>query len=192
VNWLVFLLAAYLSLVLEAGLDGLLQVGATVPSLTLVLAVHVAWSAPRSGVPWAMLVLGFGQDMAHPLRVWSGEDLPLLGPWCLGYLAAGYVCLQLRPQLRRSSPLAFAMMTLAAGVFMHLVVVALITARGLPVPTGDPPEGWIVADELVARFLALVYTILLAAPLGVVWERTTPLWRFASAKHATARLHRMD
>lgn len=191
-NWPVFLIAAYLTLVLESGLDALLRVGEVVPSLTLILAVHVAWSGSRSSVPWAMLLLGFGQDMTHPLKVWQGEDLPLLGPGCLGYLAAGYVCLHLRAQLRRASPVAFALMTLAAGVFLHLVVVVLITARGLPFPTGEPPEGWVAADELVARFLTLVYTVVLAAPLGMAWERTTPLWRFVSGNHTAARAHRLD
>jgi len=191
VNWFVFLLLSYLALVLELGLDGLIHVGHVVPSLTLILAVHVAWSAPRAIVPWAMLVLGFGQDMTHPFPVWQGQDIPLIGPGCLGHVAAGCVCLHLRPQLRRASPLAMVLMTFAAGVFMHLVVVAMVTARGLSVLTGDPVPGWDVPDELVGRFLSLLYTVLLAVPLGSLLGRTNIIWGFAPGKAAVTRSGRM-
>lgn len=190
-NWIVFLVASLLALMLEAGLDGLFRLGNVVPAMALILAVHVAWSAPRAVVPWAMLVLGFGQDMTHPFPAGQGGDLPLLGPGCLGYVAAGYVCLHLRPQLRRASPVAMVLMTMAAGIFMHLVVVAMVTARGLAFLTGEPVEGWNAPDELVTRFLSLLYTAVLAAPIGGLLERTNKLWRFSLNKGGPSRAGRL-
>jgi hypothetical protein len=145
----------------------------------LILLVFVAVRAPRSAVAWAALVLGFLIDL-KPLPMPNElADVALIGPGCLGYLAGGFVVVHLRSMVFRESSLTLAAMVLVAGVFAHLIMVALLTMRGLPWPLGEPVHGWDVADQLAGRFMEVVYTAGCAVPVGTLLRRLTPLWGFA-------------
>ncbi|MEX0654561.1 MAG: hypothetical protein WDZ31_02840 [Phycisphaeraceae bacterium] len=174
-NWLIFAIAAYLLLALESGLRTLLAVGDGVsPSFLLVLAVFIGMMAPSSVVPWAFLAIGLLVDLQPgPVR-----DVTLIGPAALGYLAGAYVVLQLRTLVFRESVLALAVLVLAVGIFVQLVYVALLTARGLPMLTAEPVVGWSAADQLVHRFLELLYTAVLAIPLGLLLFKSAGIWSF--------------
>ena len=80
--------------------------------------------------------------------------------------------------LFRESVITLTALVFATGLFIQLVIVGIYTARGLPWLTGQPVEGWNAADQLVQRFLALLYTTGLAVPLGALLLRTTPIWGF--------------
>lgn len=174
-NWLIFIISAYLLLALQEGLRTLLTIGDVSPNFILVLAVFVGMMAPGHVVPWALLALGVLMDLQPgPVR-----EATLIGPAALGYLAGSYVVLQLRTMMFRESVLALGVLVLAVGVFVELVTVAVLTARGLSVLTGEPIAGWSAPDQLVHRFLALLYTAVLALPIGAVLFKTAPLWAFA-------------
>ncbi|MEX0884814.1 MAG: hypothetical protein WD009_00100 [Phycisphaeraceae bacterium] len=175
-NWLVFLLLAYAAAALESGLRGLLVIGSTTPSFLIVLAVYVGLLAPASVVPWAWLVLGVVADL-QPGPLAEG---PIVGPMALGYLVGGVLVLQLRKLLFRESALALVACVLAAGAAAHLVAVALLTARGWGWILAEPIAGFSPADQLATRALDLVYSALLALPVGLVLLRTTKIWGFAS------------
>jgi len=190
-NWIVFAIFAYLALALENGLDQMLSVGVVTPSFVLIVAVYVAMTANRSAVPWALLILGLLEDLTHPYHVGHGLDLPVVGPYALGYLAAAAICLQLRGMMATGSPLSVALLVIPAGILMQVVAVAMVTLRRLPLLQSDPVTGWIAADELVHRFGVLGYTAALALPVGFVLIRTAPLWRFAHAATARSRARRL-
>lgn len=174
-NWLIFAVAAYLMLALEVGLRTLLAVpgpDGVAPSFVLILAVYIGLMAPASVVPWAMLALGVLID----LRPGADPAVTILGPAALGHLAGAAVILHLRALVFRESVISLAALVLVTGIFIQLVAVALYTARGL---TGEPIAGWNAADQLVHRFLMLVYSALAAVPVGLLLLRTTPVWGFA-------------
>jgi rod shape-determining protein MreD len=169
-NWLVFSIFSAAALLFETGLRPLWHIGPASPSLLLILAVFVALAAPPVAVYWAMLVIGLLMDA-------SGAAPPaLIGPSALGCLAGGYLALQLRPIFYRESPLPLAVCVGIVGVFVLLVVAALLTVRAISFLGGTPD--WDPADYLLNHFLSVLYSAAVALPLGWLLRRSRPLWRF--------------
>ena len=54
-NWIVFVICAYVTLAMDRGFDLLLTFDGIGPCFTLILAVYVALRARPSTVPWAMI-----------------------------------------------------------------------------------------------------------------------------------------
>ena len=178
-RWPVFAIMGYLLLVLDTGLSTLLAVNGISPSLTLILLAFVAlWANPMAAA-WAALALGLAVDLNTPIQTAHlATDAVLIGPAALAYLTGAYVTVQLRGMLFRDSPLAVAVLVLVAGAFVNLVIVAMLTLRGLPWPIAEPLHGWSAADQLVARFFGLLYTAAVAVPAGYLLIRTQGLWGF--------------
>lgn len=173
-NWLTFIITTYILLSAEIGLRGLLVIGDQVyPGFLLILLVFIGLAASHHTVGWAALILGLLVD----LQPTTGA-LAVPGPAAIGYLVGGYAILQLRTLLFRESVLTLAIMVFAVGIFVNLAEVALYSFRGLGFLAGEPIPGWSAAGELVTRFLRLLYTTVVAIPLGWVLVKTTPLWRF--------------
>jgi len=189
-RWTVFLIFAYLFLAVEIGLDRLLEYGGVSPSFLLILGVFVGLSAPRMTVVWTMLILGLLTDLTYGHTMSDGRLLWLTGPATLGYLCGALVVLQLRALVVRESAISLAVMVFVVGVFVHLVVVAILTLRGLPWPTASPIADWSAADELAGRFFELLYSAILALPLGFVLARTEPLFAFLAGKSRAHHHHR--
>ena len=182
-RWSVFAIFAYLALLLDTGLGALwtdpfgLSIGR--PDLVLVLLVFIAMWSPGPTVTWAALILGALVDLSAPyFFVNQEESSVLLGPSALGYLAGAAVVLQVRSVLFRQSPLVIPVLVVVAGLFAHLVVMVLLTLRGLPWLHTTPIEGWAASDQVVRRFFMLLYTALIAFPVGSLLRRTEPLWGF--------------
>jgi len=178
-NWIAFGIAAYMCLALEMGLRTLLLfpgggIGQVSPSFMLVLATFVALRAPAAMVTWVMLVLGLLVDLTST-TIANG---PVLGPASLGYVLGGWAVLQLRAMVFRESVLTLAVTTCIAGVFVHLGTVFLLSMRG-PV-TGEPVASFSAADQLVHRFLQLLYTVALSLPAGLILLRLAPAFGFRS------------
>jgi cell shape-determining protein MreD len=179
-NWLLFALVSYLALVAETGLRAIWTVSLPIagdlsPSLLLIVLVFVGLHASPWTVTWSALALGLVAD----LQPGPMPEATLLGPTALGFLAGAYAVVQMRAMVFRESLLTFVILVLLTGLFVHLVAVALLTLRGLPWPLGEPIPGWSAPDQLVHRFLELMYTAALAVPAGLVLFRTTRLWAFA-------------
>jgi hypothetical protein len=180
-NWLVFAIFAYIVLALDLGLRILLAIpdaAGTGPSLTIILAVFIALWAPNLAGYWALLILGLLTDLIGPWKV--------VGPGALGFAAAGFLVVQLRPMVVRESLLTLAILVFAAGLFAHLVITALILLRGLPFVAGLDP-GWSAADQLLRGFFEVVYSALMAVPVGWLLGRLRPLWAFQIAPGGTRR-----
>ncbi len=194
-RWLTFAVAAYLVLALQTGLRTLWVlpvVGGVTPDLLLILLVFVALWAPGMKVAWGALILGLLADL-HPLPVLhSMQDAAILGPGVIGFLLGAYVVLQLRTMVFRDSLLTLCILTFIAGLFVQLMIVALITVRGvhLPVVSGfladAPVPGWSPSLELLRRFLGLIYSALVAAPLGWLLLRFRNLWAFDAQRGMAA------
>lgn len=182
-NWLIFGLFSYLAYVLQAGLAPLWTLGErTEPRLLLVLLVYIALQASPTTVAVAALALG----LLHDIRQTS---VPMLvGPWALGYLAAGYTLLQLRNLLFRDSVFTIAIMTFVAGIFAYLVSTALYTLRGVSFLLSQPVAEFSAANAMFQGFLDLLYTAVIAFPLGYALIKSHKLWSFQGGNfHGTSR-----
>jgi len=175
-NPFIFLLFAYLATVVQGGLNPLWEIpggaGSATPSLLLILAVFIALTGPGVVACWAALILGAIVDLSSPVAV--------LGPHAIGFALGAYVVLQLRSLVFRESVFTMALMTLAAGIFVHLAAVALVAIRGMPITPGEAIEGFRAADELVSRFFNVLYATVMALPVGWLLLKTSLLWGFPS------------
>lgn len=190
-NWLVFAVVAYVALALEVGLGSVLHIGTVTPSFLLILAAFLGICASPAAVLWSFLILGLLADLVHPYAAADGiTDVALIGPTALGYLFAAYAILQTRGMFYRESTTTLAVMVGVAGVCMNLAAVALLSFRGLPMLTAEPPPGFSAADELVHRFWQLLYTGVIAVPVGLLLWRLEGVFGFDYAKghHGRGRL----
>ncbi len=184
-RWIVFIIFAYVLMALEAGLSSAWRIGLSTPHLLLILLVFLGLYAAPMPLAWAALLLGALVDLSPPFwpvatGVW---DVAILGPSILAYLAGAYACLQLRTIVFRDSPITLAAVVFVVGIFVQLVTVGVLTLRALPLPgivwfMGSPIPNFQPADELMRRFFDLVYTALMAIPLGMLLLRSVPLWGF--------------
>lgn len=190
-RWPVLFLFLFVALVVQLGLRTLLMqpfgfdVGE--PQFVWILGVFIGLSASGRVSPWLWLGMGALVDLTQPLTVRLAVEeiqVTLVGPACLGFLLGGYAVSQLRPLVVRDSPLAVGFIAFTAGILLQLAIVAVLSLRGLPLPwlRGEALVGFSAADELVRRFLELIYTALVAIPLGYVLIRLRPLWGFHVGK----------
>lgn len=195
-RWSIFAVFAYLALVLQSAVPVMFEMRAwevkPEPSIVVVLMVFIAMGAPQTIALWSALILGLLVDMTSPLPIVTAmqetRDVALPGPYALGYVTGAYAVLQIRGMAFRDSPFALAIMVFAAGLFVHLVSVSLISFRALPIHPSDAIPNWHAADELVAAFFNLLYTTLLAIPLGFLLIKSDPLWGFPSQRTSGGRL----
>lgn len=177
-NWFVFALTAYLFVAIQSGLTPIWTVAGTTPNLLLILAVFVGVSAGRTTVMWALLIIGLLLDLLPgPLS----EQGVILGPHAVGYLVGAYAVLQLRNLMFRDSLPTIALMVFAVGGFAALMETVLYAFRGLPWLAGEPlGADWGATRQLWRRVEELIYTAVLAVPLGLALRSTKKFWGFAS------------
>jgi rod shape-determining protein MreD len=188
VRWIVFAVAALIGVVFDTGLSEILRIeklGHVRPSLCAVVAVFVALSAPRTAALWACLILGLLLDLAHPLTVPVNRVVYLVGPHALGYLVGGWLVVSGRAMVFRRRPLTIGVMTVLCLLAAQLVAVGFYVLRSRPWYPGEPifwteTSAW---AELGVRMLAVVYSGLLAIPVGWLLVQTIGLWGFPVSPH---------
>ena len=182
-RWVVFLVAAVITTVLDVSfIDGLAPDAARVirPSLTVVLAVFLALSAPRMTALWACFCLGLLLDLSWPVTDNENRLLYLVGPYTLGYVAGAWLTVRSRPVLFRQRALTIGVVATGFVLVVHAVAVTLYLLRSL-----HPSGGVIWTDGSIGRaigaaLLATVYTGLMAIPAGWLLVKSAPLWGFQS------------
>lgn len=175
-NWLVFVIAAWVSFGLEFGLRDALQLGELniSPHFAVILLVFVAmWAAPGAALS-ASVIIGIGLDLFYQLKLDDGSDVVVIGPHALGCLLAGYAVINMRALMFRKNVLSIAFLSLVATALMQVVVVALLTARGAYDALVFGPA----MAELGQRLGSAVYTGLVAFPLGAMLNVLRGVFRF--------------
>ncbi len=182
-NWLVCVITFYLAVVLEAVLRptfGVLDSG-VFPYLPLIVLVYVALQGPASAVIWVGLLAGVVTDLQGGGPLASAPAM--VGPHALAYMLVAYLILRVRATVFRDS-----LITLAAGVFVagligHLLAVILLGLRDVLMEI----EGFSAADELVYRFLSLVYSAVAALLVGWLLHKTGAWWGWSSSRTRNPR-----
>lgn len=175
-NWLAFIAAAYISYALQGGLAPLWTLNGITPNLLLVLMIFVGLHAPRSVTLVAAMILGLLMDL-RPGPLASGGAL--VGPHTLGFLIGGYATLQLRNLLVRGSVITLVLLTFIVGSFTALTEVLLYSLRGLPMLAGEPMP-WRALPQLLVRGQGLIYSAVLAVPLGLLLKFSIKSWGFTT------------
>lgn len=163
-NWAVFGVLSYVLLALSYAGGSMLSVWGVRPEPMLVLVVFVSLMAPWRVAMTAALVGGLCLDL---LKLYPG-GVVLVGPQTLGLLMGAFVVHQLRNVVFRHSLLTVVILTGVGGVFAEIFSTALLVVRALPWPVGEVFAGWSAADALFGGFLSVVYTSVLAVPIGWV------------------------
>ncbi len=188
-RWTVFAAFAFLACALDAGAQPLMVVHILgmdiVPNFLLLLTAFVALWAPQSSSIWAGLLLGLLTDCLVRLPATDGRTyMALLGPNALGYALAAYTVVQIRNIFKRESAIALTVCLFLAGIMAFLLTIMIITGRGVYT---EPIPGWHGLPQLGRAALCLLYSSILALPLGWLLEKTRPLWGFENTGINTGR-----
>lgn len=180
-RWLTLAVAAYAAFAVEAGLGPLLRIAGVTPSLLLLLVAFVALWAEASAAVWAAVVLGVLADLL-PGGV-------AVGPHAVGFALGAWLVLQVRGLVFRQATWTILAMTLLVGIAAYPVAEVLVSLRfwwsGVDAAAGkDWPGFW---SRLGVDTLRLLYTAVLALPLGWLLDRSAPWWRFATRPSAERR-----
>lgn len=173
-NWLTFAILTYLAFALQALLMPIWPMQGHEPMVLLILLVFIGLQAPSMAVAWSALVLGVLTDI-----ILQEHKVGLIGPWAIGFLAAGYAMVQLRNLLFRDSMFTVGIMTLIAGVFALLVATMLQAFRGVPMLGNEPVVGFKAAEQLYLGFFTLLNTAIVAIPVGYALLQMRGLWGFS-------------
>jgi len=179
-TWPTFAFFLYFVLAVEIGLRDALSIGTMgiAPSFMLVYLVFIASNARVWTAVWAALIIGVLVDLTSTYVV-GADPRVVLGPNAIGFIVGALLTIELRSVLYRRHPLTIAVQTLLAGIAVHLIVAFLLSMRQVMsrfVPAYD--IGFSPGDDLVLRFFCLLYTVVLAVPLGFVFNRLAPLFNF--------------
>ncbi len=170
-----WIISAYAALLLQAVLEPVWNLGGTSPQPLLILMVFLAQCGPANPALLSALIFGILTDVLSRPYPQAGV---ILGPYAVGYVVGAYAVLQLRNLLFRNSVLALVVMTFAAGLFVELVAVALLALRGLGFLAADAPPDFTALASLGRGMLGVIYTTLLAIPLGWILLQTRRTWHF--------------
>lgn len=188
-RWFTFFIFAFVFLILEMGLQGLLGFGAhrdIAPSWMLILMVHTAMFAPARTTAWSAMLLGLFVDLSRTLMLPPPVgEMALIGPHALGFLAGACLTLQIRAMVFRGSPLTLAAVVFVAGVLVNLIAVTMLQLRGV-FGFAESPIDWSASESLVDGFLVLLYTAAVAIPIGVAMARFHRAFAFT----AVGKMHR--
>lgn len=174
-NWLTFAILAYVGFALQVVFAPIWPVEGHEPMVLLILLVFIGLQAPAMAVAWSAVVLGLLTDILPASQPVSG----VVGPWALGFLAAGYAMVQLRNLLFRDSMFTIGIMTLVAGVFALLVAAMLQALRGVPIFGNEAVIGFTAAEQLYKGFFTLLNTAAFAVPMGYGLLKMRPMWGFS-------------
>jgi cell shape-determining protein MreD len=180
VNWITFLIIAWVAFGLEVGLRDALRLapGDIAPSFVVPLIVYIALSAPAKHALWAALFLGALIDLTWLVPRDDLAESSVLGPHALGAIIAAQGVLAVRGSVIRRHLLTLVILSIAAAAVMAIVVVAFMTLREA---YGDPirfsPTG-----ELGTRLLIAVYTGGTAIAWALIMRLIDPAFQFQNER----------
>ncbi|MFG0315366.1 MAG: hypothetical protein ACF8LL_14420, partial [Phycisphaerales bacterium] len=84
-NWIVFILIAWLCFGLELALLPVFDAGSggVHPSMVVPLLVFIAMNAPRKPTLWCAILLGVVMDLLSPIAAVDGGTITIIGPHAL-------------------------------------------------------------------------------------------------------------
>ncbi len=183
-RWQVFLVVAFVFLVIDGGLMNVMQIELPVvrviaPNIVAVLVVFVCLFASRLSALAGCLLLGMLMDLSLPAMAGeAGRNVYIVGPHALGLLFAGYLILQMRTMVFRQRVITIGVLTGVCVMTAGIVMTAIFVIRGWYGEGVVYPMQSSAFNELLRQAAIALYSGLLAVPLGWVLLQTTPAWGF--------------
>ena len=179
-RWSVFIIFAYLFIAVQLGLGDLFEVREVRPEFLFIFMIFVAALAPTQIVFKSAVVLGILSDLFTVYLTTEHQNITIIGPHALGYMLGAALALQVRTMLFRQHPVSITLMVFMGGLTAHLTTIFLISIRWL---LGEwitvwPAYQWSPTDQLVERFLMVLYTTIMALPVAWILLRLAPLFAF--------------
>ena len=181
-NWVVFLLVAWVTMGLELGLRPSIQLGDSgmAPSFALILVAYIALAAPRQTALWAAMFIGVLLDLTSERLASSNlGTLTIVGPAALGCMLGASAVANVRAMVYRRNPLTMLVLATMMSVIAQIVIVACLAARSW----WDPALAFHARPELAARIGSAAYTGVAALVVGPVLNFLTPLFGFPGMHH---------
>ncbi len=180
-NWITFIVFAYIALVLEVSCRGafaIYSLGGVTPSFIMPMFVAIALAAPRFHVMWAAIILGLAIDLSSPFAQSNGTELFVPGPHALGLAITGWLITQVRSSVFRDRVITIASMTFCAVLLSGILVLLLYRLRAAFPDAGSYFMTGSMTGDVVRTVGNAVYSALIAVPLGWLMLRTQPMWGF--------------
>jgi hypothetical protein len=178
VNWIAFIVVAYIFEALQQGLAPAMAIrsrfGSVEPRFDLALLAMVGLFATGRLTVWIWALAGLLVDL---LAVYAGGKL-ILGPNALGYIAGAYIVLQVRMLVLRTHPISLAFTVVCSGAAAMLVTVAVFSIRNWY----DPLPGYSAVAALAADGLGLIYSAIVALLLAWPLIKIAPWLGLPTAK----------
>jgi rod shape-determining protein MreD len=167
-KWPLPLLMGYLLLALESPVREALRLGPTAasPSLVFPMVVFIALLASSTAALWTAWIVGMAVDVTT-LR--GSGAIVVAGPHALGYLAAAYLILTIRPLVMRKNPITLVLLSIAGEGMAAVVIVFLFAVRRTlwHGTWADDIQSSLMSD-LWQRIIGACYTGAAAAVLAAV------------------------
>lgn len=192
-NWVVFLIAAWLLTGVQLGMRAFLPgSGEIAPLLTVSMLVFAGLTAPHRHALWASVVLGLIADLTNATSLTEGRAaLTLIGPNVLAYVLACQLVLAARGIVIPRHPLTHGVLGLCSALIIAILTAAIFMARSF-YPESPPFEA--LRELRIGAFSALLTAVVclaivpllfaLARPLGIVIHQHG----YAPSGHAARRL----
>jgi len=187
-SWPVFVIAAFVLLVVDASLMHTLAIRGLVPSTLAVLVVFVSFFAPRTRAIFAAWASGLAVDLTADYVQGAGEVGPVLGPHALGFVCGSYLVLLIRPLLLRRSVLSISVITVIFSIAASIVVMFVLHAHSWYDPVPIHWHTGTMGSEVGRRIGAAIYTGIFALPLSIVLLATIDLWGFRGQVRSSVRM----
>lgn len=187
-NWSVFIIAAFVMLVVDASLAQTLAFRGLVPSMLAILVVYVSFLAPRTRAIVAAWAVGLAVDLTADYVQGAGEVGPVLGPHALGFVCGSYIVLLVRPMLLRRSAFTMAVMSFFFSITAAIVVMFILHAHSWYDPVPIRWHAGSIGLEFARRVGAALYTAVIALPVSMVLLATIDLWGFRGQVRSSVRM----
>lgn len=177
-KWPVPFFAAYILLALEAPIREFIRIGTVSPSLVFPLVVFVALLASSNAAMWTALLVGAAVDVTTA-RATTGAPIVIIGPHALGYVAAAYMILTLRPMVMRKNPITLVALSVIGAGLAAIVVVSVLAIRQM-IFRGSWADGLggSLFHDLWQRWLDACYTGAAAIVLSGIFLPLAPWFGF--------------
>jgi cell shape-determining protein MreD len=175
-KWPLPLFLAYVLLALESPVREALRLGPASPSLVFPLIVFIALLGSSVAAMWTALLIGLVVDLTT-LR--GAGAIVIAGPHALGYVAAAYMIITLRPIVMRKNPITLVALSIVGEALAALVVVSVFALRRMLFhgSWADGLPGALTTD-LVQRLLGAAYTGVAAIALAAILFPLIPWFGF--------------